>query len=295
MRIGIFSSFIERDALTLVKAVQDSVNTGEVPNSEISFIFSNRDMGENETSDIILRELSSSSIPLITFSAARFKPVFRQAARGREKVGHPTLIKEWRSEYGEEVMKRLPQTDIDLLLGDMWIWGDNMARDRIGVNLHPALPNGPKGEWYNVNWKLIEEKKAETGVMMHRVTSELDRGPAVTYCRFPIVGQGFDKLWEGLPQDKERFDQMIAQGLAGKERGDHPLFRKIREEGFRREIPLIIQTAKAFAEGRVHAEGDLIVDGNWQILQEGYDLTPQIEQMIKPNLEGQTARKEVRS
>lgn len=283
MKIGLFSTFIEQDAETLVTAVKDRVRSGEIPDSEIAFIFSNRETEEDPVTDGILTKLSEDPIPLVTFSAAKFKPLFREAALRRWKNNNnPALINDWRNEYGVEVMRRLPQTDIDFLLGDMYIWGTNMCEARNGVNLHPALPDGPKGTWQNVIKRLIKKGESETGVMMHKVTPVLDRGPAVTYCRFPIRGRQFDLLWEQLPQDEE-------------ELVDHALFRKIREEGFRRETPLVIQTARAFAEGRVRVEGDLIVDGSGQILQEGYDLTSQIEQMIKPNLEGQTARKEVRS
>jgi phosphoribosylglycinamide formyltransferase-1 len=45
------------------------------------------------------------------------------------------------------------------------------------INLHPAAPGGPTGTWQEVIWQLIEGRAVETGVMMHLVTPELDRGP----------------------------------------------------------------------------------------------------------------------
>jgi len=286
MKIGIFSTFIEPDALELVNTLQHAVKTGEIPNTEISFIFSNREHGDNPTTDGILKTLDRQDIPLISFSAARFKPEMRRKARREEGSGNTSRMKDWRNQFGEEVLKLLPKTDIDLLLGDMYIWGDNLCRARNGINLHPALPNGPKGEWYKVIWQLIQEGARETGVMMHKVTPELDRGPAVTYCRFPIRGQQFYSLWNQLPQDKEELAKLVRQGLSEKEKSTHPLHRKIREYGFMRETPLIIQTTRAFTEGSVRAQGESIVNRNGEALVGGYDLTSEVNQELRAQLEG---------
>ena len=116
------------------------------------------------------------------------------------------------------------------------------------LNLHPALPGGPKGTGQEVIWQLISARSAETGVMLHRVTPELDEGPAVTYCRFSGRGGQWDPLWE-LCEEK-----LLRLGLSAfiKEEGEKtPLFRKIREEGVRRELPLIVYTLKAFAEKEI--------------------------------------------
>lgn len=291
MKIGIFSTFIEPAALELVKTVQNAVDTQEIPNTEIAFIFSNRQQGENPITDVILQTLTHQDAPLILFSAARFKPNMRRM--GRQEKNTP-LIKEWRNQFGEEVLKRLPHTDIDLLLGDMYIWGDNLCRERNGINLHPALPHGPKGEWYKVIWRLIQEGAKETGVMMHKVTSKLDRGPAVTYCSFPIRGSQFDALWNQIPQDQEKLNRVIKQGLLQKEKANHPLHAKIREHGLTREFPLIIQTAKSFAEGKFRIEGESILDHKGITLKDGLDLTRQIDEAVKPILEGnRSIRKEV--
>ena len=284
MKIGIFSTFIEPAALDLVKTVQDAVKTGEIPNSEISFIFSNREIGDDPTTDSILRSLvRQSTSPLISFSAARFNPDVRKKAKQNK---NDLLMKEWRNRFGDEVLKRVPHTDIDLLLGDMYIWGDNMCVVRNGINLHPALPDGPKGEWYKAIWELIQKGAKETGVMMHKVTPELDRGPAVTSCCFPIRGYQFDALWRQLPQDEEELKQVVKQGLLEKEKTQHPLHIKIREHGLAREFPLIIQTAKSFAQGELKIEGNSVLDCESRPLKGGLDLTRQIDEIVKPILEG---------
>lgn len=296
MRIGIFSSFIEQDALTLVSAVCSSVINSEIPNSRVTFIFSNRERGESSVTDEILNEVASLSVPtVLTLSYKKFLPEEKKLARKKEREENDnSFIITWLNKYGEEVMRRLPQTNIDLLLGDMTIWGENMCEGRTAINLHPALPGGPQGKWYNVVWDLIENGANETGVMMHYVTSVLDQGPPVAFCRFSIRGPKFDHLWEQLPEDKGKLQELIQERRSQKEKATNPLFRAIREEGFIREIPLIIQTTKAFAEGAVRIEGGLVVDRNGQVLKEGYDLTTQIDKMIRPKIEGNLPRKEVK-
>ena len=191
------------------------------------------------------------------------------------------LMKYWRNRYGEKVQDRLPESDVDLLLGDMWIWGDEMASERNAYNLHPALPGGPKGEWYQVIWDLIEKDEEKTGVMIHKVIPELDEGPAVSYAQFPIRGSKFDYFWTFLPSDPDQRQNLIDQerSLRGKTR--HPLHKEIRSEGFAREIPLVIQTTKALAEGKGGIEGNPL------------DLTEKIDAQIRPMLEGSFVRREM--
>jgi len=295
MKIGIFSTFIEPAALELVRTVQNAVKTGEIPNTEVAFIFSNREQGESAQTNYILEQLSQSPIPLITLSAKKFNSRMRSQAKIEEEKGNFSPMKEWRNRFGEEVLKRLPPTDIDLLLGDMYIWGGNMCRERNGINLHPALPNGPKGEWYNVIWDLIQNRASETGVMIHRVIPELDRGPAITYCSFPIREYQFDILWNQLPQDPDKSEKVIQQGRAEKEKTQYPLHEKIRKYELAREFPLIIQTTRAFAEGAIRIKGQILVDHEDKPIEGGYNLTKQIDEIVKPQLEGNfLARKEVK-
>jgi len=52
------------------------------------------------------------------------------------------------------------------------------------LNLHPALPHGPIGTWKQVEEQLKEEGATESGVMIHLVTKEVDRGPVVSWCQY---------------------------------------------------------------------------------------------------------------
>lgn len=277
MKIGIFSTFVEEDALTLVRTVQDAVKSGQIPQSEISFVFSNRMPGESRTTDRILTSLQQSHTPTLSVSVRYFKPDLRKKGKEMVEKGEPELLERWRDEYGKLVHGMLPKTDIDVLLGDMYIWGRSLYENRRGINLHPALPGGPKGMWDDVIWQLIENSVLETGVMMHKVTGELDRGPAVTYCRFSLRDGQFANLWNELPNHKNKRKALIDTERALGIKSVHPLFRKIRNEGLMRETPLILATLKSFAEGAIRFEGNQLVDGEGRLLAQGYDLSSQID------------------
>lgn len=295
LKIGLTTSLIEEDALTLINTVHQAIDTEKIPNAELAFIFCNRVRGENETTDRLLSSLPL-GVPVINYSATQFRPDQRKAARQAEKLGEPQLINQWRDDYGKEVLKRLPPSDIDLLVGDMWIWGRSLCEARSGLNLHPALPWGPKGEWYRVIWDLIAQRAPETGVMLHKVTPELDRGPAITYCSFPLQTFTLQSLWDALPLDETALQLLMAQGLSEKEKCTQPLFRKIRELGFSREDILIIQTVKALAEGVLKLEGDSLADGKKAKVEGGFNLSEQVDkellQISKNTIEGIPNNKE---
>jgi len=181
---------------------------------------------------------------------------------------------------GDTGLERFREGDIDLvvLAGYMWVVSADLCEKLPMINLHPALPGGPQGTWQEVIWQLLEERASETGVMMHLVTPELDRGPAVTFCRFPIRGEKFDPLWEAFEKKRK------AKGLETikQEEGEaEPLFALIRREGVRRELPLIVYTIKAFAEGEVRLSGKTLLDASGYPLPGPYDLSPRIEKHLE--------------
>jgi len=110
--------------------------------------------------------------------------------------------------------------------------------------------------------ELMRERADTTGAMMHLVTPELDRGAVVAYSSFPIQGGAFTPFWKGGPE----------------KRG--PLFWLIRQEGVRREIPLIILTLKAVAEGRIRIKDGRVMGGKGKELQ-GLVLTQEVEEYLK--------------
>jgi hypothetical protein len=110
--------------------------------------------------------------------------------------------------------------------------------------------------------------------MMHLVTPELDKGPPVSCCTFPIRGENFDRLW-GETKGK-------TVGQLQKEQGEEtPLFRAIREAELAREIPLVVATLKAMASGQVKISADKrVVDRNGKPTP-ALDLTEEMEAQLR--------------
>jgi phosphoribosylglycinamide formyltransferase-1 len=57
------------------------------------------------------------------------------------------------------------------------------------------------------------------------------------------------------------------------------LFKLIRSEGVKRELPLIVATVKAFSEGRVRIDNGRVLDSSGQTIV-AYSLTREIEETI---------------
>lgn len=264
-RIGWFSTGRDKAARDLLRVVHSKIKEGEIQ-AEIPFVFSNRESGESTESDLFFELVKGYHIPLICFSSHKFQPERRTQS-----------LKQWRLKYDREVMKRLEgfHPDLCVLAGHMLIIGDEMCQRYKMINLHPAAPGGSVGTWQEVIWKLIESKAEESGVMMHLVTPELDKGPPVTYCTFSIRGKPFDTYW------KEAKRHSVEQ-LTREQGKDNPLFRLIREHGLAREFPLITATLKAFSEGRVRIEQGKVVDASGKLIR-GYDLTQEIDETILHN------------
>jgi folate-dependent phosphoribosylglycinamide formyltransferase PurN len=259
--IGWFSTGRDEAARQLLETVHGNIKKGEIE-AEISFVFSNREPGEAVESDLFFELVKGYGIPLIQFSSTRFKSE-RQA------------ITSWRSEYDREVMRQLRdfRHHLCVLAGYMLIVGDEMCQKYNMINLHPAFPGGPTGTWQEVIWKLIESKAESSGVMIHLVTPQLDRGPAVAYCTFSTRGGPFDRYWaqiEGLSPEEV------------KQRGESlQLFKAIRHYELIREFPLIIATIKAFSEGKIRiSQEKQVVNAEGRPIN-GYNLTGKINELVK--------------
>jgi phosphoribosylglycinamide formyltransferase-1 len=144
------------------------------------------------------------------------------------------------------------------------------------VNIHPALPWGPRGTWQEVIHQLIAEDANEQGIMVHMVTKELDRGPVISYCRFPIKGEGWNDLWEQWRAD-------ISADSGRETRETHPLFRRIRLEGEVRELPLLRSAIRELANGNI-AIRDRKIWAAGKLQEEGVELTETIERLVKEGL-----------
>ena len=283
LKIGWFSTARDAAARNLLKAVRDDIIANDVP-ARLEWIFCHRETGDGPANEeYIQREMffdmaAEFDIPVATLSHVRFMPELRKlgiqkspsAAQASEE------LERWRNLYGEQVVKTiriLPEVDVIVMAGYMLIIGDPELRALDMVNIHPALPWGPQGTWQEVIHRLIAEKASEQGTMVHLVTRTLDRGPVISYCRFPITGPDWDELWM-------KWDKDINPESSLADREQHELFRKIRHEGEIRELPLLTNAIREMACGRVAVRDKKIwVSGN--VSSEGVDLTDAIEASLR--------------
>jgi len=263
--LGWFSSGRDEAARQLLSTAWDATHSGDV-SAEIDFVFLSRSPGESFESDRFIELVKSYGIPLVCYS-------YQQHKAGCVDTGNDGFP-DWRLGYDREIMARLSvfRPDICILAGYMLIVGPEMCREFDMINLHPAAPGGPTGTWQDVILELIQKQASETGVMMHLVTPELDRGPVVSYCTFSVRGKKFDPYWRELQAGGTDTTNTNEAGYGG-------LFHLIREHGLKREFPLVISTIRAFSEARVKIENGQVVDGNGRVIP-GCDLTCEIEKLI---------------
>jgi phosphoribosylglycinamide formyltransferase-1 len=271
-KIGWFSTGRGQGSMNLLNAMVKAIIAEEVK-GEIAFVVCSREQNEAEGSDRYIKQVQDYGIPLIQFSSKKFMPDLRSAGKA-----DPAAMRQWRLAYDREVMKRLEglQADVIVLAGYMLVVGEEICEIHDMINLHPAAPNGPAGTWQEVIWLLIHRRAQESGNMLHLVTKDLDKGPPITYCTFPIRGPEFDPLWQEM--EKKLKHKMLAE-IVKKEGEQNSLFAKIRQEGARREIPLVVQTVKAFAEGRIKLDNKKII-AEGKALDTPYCLNKEIEAVI---------------
>ncbi len=282
LRIGWFSTGRDPAARNLLETVHVDLVTNGIP-AKIEWIFCHRETGdapadeEYRQRELFFDLAASLDIPVATHSHVRFKAELRKKGleESRSTAEASRSLEEWRNLYGKEVMKTinmLPQVDLVVMAGYMLIIGDPELESLAMVNIHPALPWGPRGTWQEVIHQLIAEQAEEQGIMVHLVTKELDRGPVIWYCRFSIRGEDWSQVWERWKED-------INADSTRETRESHPLFRKIRLEGEKRESPLLRSAIRELAfEKIIVRDREIWADGKLQ--QEGVDLTATIEDII---------------
>ena len=241
-RFGWWTTGRDEAALELLKTVLDAMDSKKIE-GHIAYIFLSRAPGDGKWSDEILQVANEWEIPCVTLSAKDFMPELRASSRAR-----------WRESYHKKALELiLPYgAKVHILAGYMWVVSAEACSRLRLLNLHPALPGGPEGTWQEVIWKLIEKGADRTGAMMHLVTPELDKGPPVAYFSFPIKGGKWDRLWKEYEDHLKRLGTLervkdeLGEGL--------PLFKEIRAEGVKRELPLIVATMEAISKGEIDLE-----------------------------------------
>lgn len=273
LRVGWFSTGRGEGSRKLLTAAVEAIRDGEV-DAEITFVFCNRERGEYEATDAFLDLVASFGIPCVTLSSRRFR---KERNGALSQPGEP--LPPWRAEYDQRVLELIAPYpfDVGMLAGYMLIFTREVSTRLRLLNLHPAEPGGPVGTWQEVTWQLIDRRAERSGAMIHLATDVLDEGPVVTYCAYSLRGPSFGALWRSIGG---RTTDEIRQA----EGEQHPLFLEIRRHGAARELPLVIETLKAFAEGRLRIEGGRPVDGSGRELAGSLDLSPEIDAAVGAEL-----------
>lgn len=247
----------------MYELVQSAIEDGSL-DARISFVFSNRDRGDDAVTDSFFDRVDADGVPL----HAKSSVAYRKATGGeRSKSGEP--LPAWREAYDREVSDLVAshRVDIGVLAGYMLIFTAPFVERFPLLNLHPALPTGPIGTWREVIRELIRTNAEETGVMVHLAIPEVDLGPVIGYCRYRIDSPEFAAARQKLGDTTDLDDATIE---------DSELFALIREAGVRRESPFLVELLQAFAEGRIGIEdGSVIYQSGRAALP--VDITPEVE------------------
>ncbi len=203
---------------------------------EVAVVFVNRDRGEAEATDGLMAMVEGRGIPVKTLSSV----AFRKARGGKiTKPGEP--LAPWRLEYDEAAAKLLVPYGFELgvMFGYMLIATKPLFGRFTFINDHPALPDGPIGTYQEVIAELIRTRAKHSGCLMNVVTGDVDRGPALSYCRYPIRDSANTELWRGsetLPADLKLLQETA-------------LYADIRARGVKRERPFLVETLRSISEG----------------------------------------------
>ncbi len=231
LRIAWFASARGTGSRGLFNTVRAAIAEGRL-DAEIVCVVCNREHGQSANTDAFLDDVERDRIPLI----ARSSGEWRRAVGGA--ISDPAAaLAPWRRDFDAYLYERLAafRPDLAMMAGYMLVVTDVICDQLACLNLHPALPDGPIGAWRQVIQALIAERADRSGMMLQRVTPELDRGPTATWAQYAIRGPQFDPLW---------------RRYGGEIKADTPLVQAIRAAGVRREPIFILQSLRALAAGR---------------------------------------------
>jgi folate-dependent phosphoribosylglycinamide formyltransferase PurN len=202
---------------------------------QVAVVFVNREPGEAEATDRLLAMVRGRGVPLETLSSVRFRK-----ARGGELSRPGEALPAWRREFDVEVAGLLAGHEFALgvMFGYMLIATEPLYSRWPFLNDHPALPEGPTGTYQEVIRELIRRGARESGCMVHLVTGDLDRGPVVSYCRYPVFDEATAPLWAACRAGETAVE-------------DSGLFQEIRRRQVQYEQPFLCETLRAVAEQRL--------------------------------------------
>ena len=210
-------------------------------------MFCDRERGEEPESDAFLDLARDLGLPDRHAVERRELARLAGAATAGQPPANKAAVREaWREAFHDDVAELLDSYGVELLVlaGYMLVTSPDMCTPLP----HPQPASGPAGRarapGRQVIWQLLADEARETGAMVHLATAELDRGPVVAYCSFPIVG--LRSTASGMPfaGSATRSASTASRPPRAKRQ---PLFAEIRRQGERREIPLLYQTVREFA------------------------------------------------
>jgi len=222
---------------------------------EIGVVFINRVPGEAEATDRLMAFVRSKGMALETLSSVAFR---KERGGKMSKPGEP--LQPWRLEYDTAVASRLARHEFSLgvMFGYMLIATEPLFSRFPFINDHPALPDGPIGTYQEVIVELMRTAARESGCMMNVVTGDVDRGAAVSFCRYPIRDAASEAAWR-------EFELAPPAGLSVSALQETALFQEIRRRGVLRERPFLVETLRAIAEGRLAVPPPAPVDLTSQV------------------------------
>lgn len=208
---------------------------------EITVVFVNRARGEAEATDRLVALSESRGVPVETLSSVAFR---KERGGKLSKPGEP--LQPWRLEYDGAVAQILSGHDFELgvMFGYMLIATEPLFSRFRFINDHPALPDGPIGTYQEVIAELMRSGAAESGCMMNVVTGDVDRGAALSYCRYSIRDENNEAAWRAA-------SSLDLHSMTIAEIQETPLYADIRARGVARERPFLVETLRAIAEGRL--------------------------------------------
>ena len=269
LKLAWFSTGRGAGSRRLLATVQDEISAGRL-DARIEVVFCNREPGQDAQTDQLFEQVRGYGLPLIYLSTLCFR---RERGESPAAAGEP--LPAWRLDFDREVVRLLEPYPFDLgvLAGYMLICTEILCERYDLLNLHPAAPDGPPGTWQEVIWHLMGKGLDHSGVRMHLATTELDRGPPVTYCTYPIHGSAFDEMWWEV-------EKRGVAAIKSEDGEENALFQTIRRQGVARELPLVVETLRTFADGRVRVRDKQGVDAQGRQVA-GFDLTDEIERIVE--------------
>ncbi|CAE6471509.1 unnamed protein product [Rhizoctonia solani] len=158
-----------------LQALIDACASSRIPSAKIAFVLSNRSAAYG------LQRAAQTSPPIPTAVLA-----FKTFVNARAKEGIQATREDYDVAVAERILKEVPDADLVVLAGWMHILSEKFL-DLMTIpviNLHPALPGAFDGA-HAIERAYTAFQKGEvghTGVMVHRVVKEVDRGePILTW------------------------------------------------------------------------------------------------------------------